>query len=173
MPGGKVVQVVGFAGREKEPTWKSNRVAAYWLPWESRKAVAIDLLDGADYFFTSELNGCQIRVAAIEGGVRVIHVAGDGPHPEEKEGSLWRHREAMKHLTTKQGKRSRRLSSTISPDDATKKATGYKTDDKIWVNVVGFRRNEQWEIWSQIVEGGDTPETAAYSRITERFWPSP
>jgi hypothetical protein len=167
---GKVVEVVGHGFRNKETTWKSKRVSAYWLPWASSKAVAIDLEDDADYFFTSELNGCQIRVAALgEGNVKVIHVAGDGQNSATHEGSLWRSREAKKLLSPTQAKSSRRLSSLVPMRKDRTKYTGYMGDDVQWTNVFGFRREEQWEIWTQIVELDDD----GIKTTNRRFWPAP
>jgi hypothetical protein len=168
----KSVEVIAFANRRKKPDGKSKKVFAYWLPWQSQKAVHIDLGGDADYFFTSQLDGCQIRVAALKEGIRVIHVAGNGGEaPETAQGSLWRKLEAKKLLTKEQYKRSRRLSSLVSPEKETTSAAGYAMPDMAWTNVFGFRRNDQWELWTQIVTF-DPDQSTTYQTINAQFWPT-
>jgi hypothetical protein len=40
----------------------TSRIKTYWLPWKSGGTSSIQLGGEADYFFTSQLAGCQIRI---------------------------------------------------------------------------------------------------------------
>jgi hypothetical protein len=142
----RYVEVIPHARRTKAATWKSKRVTAYWLRWSSRATTTLVLDGAADYFFTSELGGCQVVAEPQAGGrVRVGHIAGDLDQ-------AWRTREAENFP------RARRLSSTRSHHD---NIPAYQPDNSniAWANVVGFRHNpwrgpQRWELWYQIVENG-------------------
>jgi hypothetical protein len=141
--GARYVEVIPHAIRTKEATWKSKRVKAYWLRWRSRATTTLVLDGAADYFFTSELGGCQVVAEPQAGGkVRVGHIAGD-------KDQAWRTREAANFPL------ARRLSSTTRYNDN----PAYQPDNSniAWANVVGFRHNpwrgpQRWELWYQIVE---------------------
>lgn len=76
-------------------------IQAYWLPWESHKAVSLQLADEASYFFTSALGGCGIyRDDASP--PKVSHVAGDGPKSDSEEGQEWRDSKAEKENMNKE-----------------------------------------------------------------------
>ena len=132
--------------RLKAPTWKSNRVKAYWLRWRASKTVSMTLDDEADYFFTSELGGCQVVAVGAPGGtVHVAHIAGNQP-------PAWRAQEAN---TFAAGRAARRLSST----GASGTVPGYQPNNSnvAWANVFGFRTKpligaQSWQLWYQVVE---------------------
>jgi hypothetical protein len=111
--GARVVEVIPFLQRAhtqsatrfglKAPTWKSQRVKAYWLRWRASATVTMTLDGQADYFFTSELGGCQVVAVGGPGGtVQVAHVAGNQP-------PAWRAQQANAFAG---GPVGRRLSST-------------------------------------------------------------
>ena len=53
-------------------------VNAYWLSWEKKKAVPLDIGNAADYFFTSQMTGCRFKVLTKGAqNPKVAHIAGD------------------------------------------------------------------------------------------------
>lgn len=157
MGAGNVLEVLGFGHRQKGVTWKSNRISAFWLPWASQNTVHLDIDDTADYFFTSELNGCQFRIARTGGNtLRFVHVAGDSQNSALPVGSAWRNAQAQARFTAPQYALSRSLSSSSLLGIAAPNGTiGYGGGNG-WTNVVGFRRwhifgNATWEVWAQHV----------------------
>jgi hypothetical protein len=153
--GDKVVEVLPFSLRTQEKpngkaaTLMSNRIKAYWLRWESKSAVSLTLGSDADYFFTSELNGCQIvAVGGPDGTLKVSHIAGN------KDGSAWRRARANSFIAKEgaPGAESRRLSSASDNPGV----PAYDNDDVLWTNVVGFRTKplcgaQFWELYHQVV----------------------
>jgi hypothetical protein len=166
---GSVLEVLGFGNRAKEESRHTNRIRAYWLPWRSRHTVDVDLGADANYFFTSELNGCQFRVAPTgPHGLRAIHVAGDSQNAATAEGSTWRNAEAMgRSGTVPEYGRSRALSSSHAfgaPGPPARNTVGYGGFE--WTNVFGFRHAPifgpaRWEFWYQSVERIAGTPTAA------------
>ena len=157
MNGGVVASLVGFANRAKAVTWKTNRISAYWLPWLSHQAVQLDIGNGADYFFTSEINGCQFRIARTGvNTLRFVHVAGDGPNSALPAGSAWRNGLAQASFTPAQYGLSRALSSSsLLGVPAPNGTVGYGGGHS-WTNVFGFRHwhvigPATWDIWYQTV----------------------
>jgi hypothetical protein len=153
----QLLAVLGFGHRAKAVTWKSNRISAYWLPWQSQDTVHMDIGDAADYFFTSELNGCQFRVARTAvNTLRIVHVAGDYPGAATAAGSQHRNVQAQARFTPAQYPLSRGLTSTalLGVPVAAHHSVGYGGGS--WTNVVGFRHwhvigAATWEVWVQQV----------------------
>jgi hypothetical protein len=77
----------------------TGMIQAYWLPWESHKAVSLQLGDQAAYFFTSALGGCGVYRDDAN-PPKVSHVAGDGPNSRLEEGMKWRDKKAQKGKTS-------------------------------------------------------------------------
>ena len=123
-----------FDERGKAATDKTNRISAYWLPWASNQTTEIDLGNQADFFFTSALGGCQIRVA----GNKVLHIAGDSQGGSTEKGSKWREKQARAKLGNDFAQ-SRRLSSRFEYAE-----TGLAI-------FVGFRKNNIWQFVAQAV----------------------
>jgi len=73
----------------------TGMIQAYWLPWESHKAVSLQLSDQASHFFTSALGGCGVYRDNAN-PPKVSHVAGDGPDSRLREGMKWRDKKAKK-----------------------------------------------------------------------------
>lgn len=60
-------------------------IEAYWLPWMSHHATAIQLGDKADFFFTSQLTGCRMSVITEnQKAPLLIHTAGDINSPAKR-----------------------------------------------------------------------------------------
>ncbi len=146
MAGTFVYEVIGYTHRAKGHSRFAERIRAYWLPWKTKKSVPLDIGNDADYFFTSELNGCQFRLAAIDGDqLRAIHIAGDSINSALPEGSQWRCKQGNALVREGGGDKtlSRRLSSSIpfgqSGTDRSGAFFGYQDEDISWTNVFGFR----------------------------------
>lgn len=155
---GNVLEVIGFANRAKDVSWKSRRIEAYWLPWQSRHTVELTIGNDADYFFTSELNGCQFRVARTGPTLlKIVHVAGDSQDAAMPAGSVWRNNQARDHFTAADYALSRALtSSQLLPAAPALGRTSYDGPHS-WTNVFGFRRwhiigAATWDIWYQTVQ---------------------
>jgi hypothetical protein len=123
---------------------------AYWLPWKSREAPEIVLEDEADFFFTSRLGGCQLRIippAGVGTRTKVVHISGNST----KE---WRAQKAKEALKLSEWHRSRTFSSTVLiPEGGYMEVT--EKDEKQGqqeVNVVGFKGRFTWEFWAQQVD---------------------
>jgi hypothetical protein len=173
MAAGNVLEIVGFGRRTKQPTADSTRIRAFWLPWQSKQAVFCDLDDTADYFFTSEMNGCQFRVARTGANtLRAIHVAGDSPSSAIQVGSQWRNTQAENLLTAPQRLLSRRLTSSAPLGATVPGAQGVASPGSMvgydgphsWQNVFGFRRTHlfggaTWQFWYQTVAPAPPPAT--------------
>ncbi len=166
MAGGHVLEVTGFANRAKQAIGCfTHRISAYWLPWASRATVHLDIGNGADYFFTSELNGCQFRVARTgPATVRTIHVAGDSPNSALLAGSTWRNNQAQALLTPAQQVLSRRFTSSALLGAVVPGAAGAAGIGGMigydgahsWQNIFGFRHwhvfgPTTWDFWYQTV----------------------
>ncbi|RCW89010.1 hypothetical protein [Paracoccus lutimaris] len=130
----------------------SGGIEAYWLPWEPGRVVSIDVAKDAKFFFTSRLDGCQFRAAALDGKtVKMMHVAGDrtgiGTTTET------RNTAAQEELNDKKAwGRSRALSMSIEPgQEGPYRQVGYGGDIS-WCNVFGFRSGKAWHIWYQTCE---------------------
>ncbi len=142
--GARVVELMPYAHRTKTVTWKSNHVTGYWLRWRSEATVEMVLDSAADYFFTSELGGCQVVAAALGNGqVRVGHIAGN-------KGRAFRTAEAQRFPALR-----RQLSSSHAY--GTNPAYQPDNSDVAWANVIGFREKpafgtQRWTLWYQIVE---------------------
>ena len=162
MQGGHVYEVLQMSLRtKKQSRWKTHAIQAYWLPWQSQQAVSLDIGDQADYFFTSELNGCQFRIARTGNrSLRIVHTAGDGPSSATAAGTAWRDNKAQSafsqhaHFLASRTLSSSRL--VTDPPTATGKY-GYDGNHS-WTNVVGFRlsrfpRRARWDVWYQTVDG--------------------
>ncbi len=138
-----------FAERGKNPTRRSHRIRAYWLPWQPNGTSTIQLGDQADYFFTSQLAGCQIRIVpgpyrfGRTNHPRVLHIAGNVTPAHDPTGASWRNQQAQNNLDHAALGRSRALSSTGGG------SRGYQGEG---VNVVGFIRLAQWQFWGQQVD---------------------
>ncbi|MDB5871799.1 MAG: hypothetical protein JWQ07_1241 [Ramlibacter sp.] len=161
MNGLTVMEILGFDERTKAVTWKSSRISAYWLPWKSEDTVSLDIANGADYFFTSELNGCQFRIAPVGNQLRIVHVAGNYQGSATAQGSLDRNRYARQEFTQAQYRRSRALTST-TPIGQRSRFPGTRGYDgpHAWTNVFGFRRTQffgpsTWHVWYQTVQRDD------------------
>jgi hypothetical protein len=150
-PYGAAVRLDSFAQRGKAAGAHSHQILAHWLPWQSRGTAEIQLDNGANYFFTSQLAGCQIRI--IPGAPRgtgrtnhpiVRHIAGDRLDPRgDVTGTLWRNQQAAHNVTAPVFARSRALSSTGIG------ARGYNGEG---VNVVGFVSWMRWKFWAQQID---------------------
>jgi hypothetical protein len=143
----------------------SHSVNAYFLRWASRKTTSMVLGNDADYFFTSQLNGCQVRVAPTSdgSGTKVLHIAGDGPSAAARL-NPWRDEQARSVLSEWENARSRRFSSTDPVD-------GYH--DAFWANVFGFRRGRNdWEMWTQIVDYSMADDRYVVRAVTQ-LYPAP
>jgi hypothetical protein len=57
----------------------AEKIAAYYLPWNSGEAYAMQLGDTSDYFFTVQLNGCCFMVGGTRSNPLVIHANYDSP----------------------------------------------------------------------------------------------
>lgn len=164
-----VFEIISLSAREKKRTSSIKPILAHWLPWESQKAVYMDLNDEAKFFFTSEINGCQFKFAPLEGGtIRVIHVAGDSVNAAQAPGSQWRGVDAVKDILTKdQQGRSRRFTSSAPLGSTEVGETGSSTPgtmvgyggNHFWQNVFGFRKGSNWEFWYQTVGKGNNITT--------------
>jgi hypothetical protein len=115
----RIIEVIPFRLRRdpaatkelklKAATNKSKQVTAYWLCWSRSDTSELVLADEADYFFTSQLDGCQIVAKDGGGGgkVAVTHIAGD---------LLPKTRTAKGDSFIASDKTARRLSSTTAYD---------------------------------------------------------
>lgn len=52
-------------------------ILAYWLPWKTSELTSIELDNGADFFFTSEMSNCRFSILTDGVKPRVAHVAGN------------------------------------------------------------------------------------------------
>lgn len=148
---GPAVRIGDFANRGKVAGRTASRISAYWLPWQPRGVSQIQLGDRADYFFTSQLAGCQIRIVPSmpryvgTNHPLIMHIAGDmKPRDSATNAIAWRNLQARLHLSAAQFQISRALSSS--------KIGQYGYDGEM-VNVVGFIRRFQWQFWAQQVDG--------------------
>jgi hypothetical protein len=139
-----------FATRGTAATYRTRRIAAYWLPWQTQGTASIQLGGLAEYFFTSQLAGCQIRIVPAPARFgrtnhpQVMHIAGDSPRgPADPHGTNWRAAQATAALTPAQMGRSRALSSTGLGN------LGYHGEG---VNVVGFKRLGAWVFFGQQID---------------------
>jgi hypothetical protein len=154
-------------------------IKAYWLPWKSKAASEIELGDDANYFFTSQLGGCQMRVVRKTPGgkTKVLHIAGNvgkGTGGEGPEGTAWRAEQAQKALT-RRGElgRSRAFSSTVP------EPSGYKRAAEL-VNFVGFKGKFRvgkpekemirWDFWAQKVDLDEHRNPVARVSRSWRFY---
>lgn len=56
------------------PNALPGRRRGYFLPWEANASISMDIDNGAEWFFTSTLTGCTVRVYPLPaGGLRVTH----------------------------------------------------------------------------------------------------
>lgn len=122
-------------------------IRAYWLPWKSRETMEIELANEANYFFTSHLGGCQLRIVPPnppDTNIKVLHIAGDtgGTKGAGSEGKKWRTEQAEKALKSDLG-RSRAFSSTEEIN-----LGGYKGFGD--VTVAGYKGKYGWELWAQV-----------------------
>lgn len=74
---GDGVELELFSSRGKPASWFSNKIKAYWLPWNEGHTTEVQLGDDAPYFFTSELIGCRIQIAGDNASPTVLHIAGN------------------------------------------------------------------------------------------------
>ena len=127
-----------------------HQLPAYWLPWQSGGVAEMTLGDKANYFFTSKMDGCQLRVLTLGGGgVKVLHIAGDAGGSDFADdgdednvgGSNWREGKAQSKLGAQGYIRSRALSSTANQGN---QVYGGKS-----VHVVGFKKDGAWQFWVQ------------------------
>ena len=148
---GTAARIGEFATRGKAATADSNRIRAYWLPWQSQGTSQIQLGGLAEYFFTSQVAGCQIRIVPSPyrfgqtNHPLVLHIAGDrlDPNNGDPVGTIWRNQQAQNALTVPQFGRSRALSSTGAGN------RGYTGEG---VNVIGFIRLSAWIFFGQQVD---------------------
>lgn len=170
-----ILEVLGFGNRNKETIGtNTHRISAYWLPWESERAVHLDIGDAADYFFTSEINGCQFRVARRgPNTVRTIHVAGNSISTDTRVGSRWRNEQAEALLTPGQRVLSRRFTRSSLLGNNVPGPNGFQGQGTmvgydgphLWQNVIGFRHwhvfgPSTWEFWYQTVANNGAGYTA-------------
>ena len=80
-------------------------IRAYWLPWKSGKTLQLELRPGVNYFFTSHLGGCELRIvppAGVGTHTKVLHIAGDtggeGNRGKGPGGIEWRAKQAAELL---------------------------------------------------------------------------
>ena len=79
----KGVLMEGKYGYVKPITKDTNRIKAHFLPFIPGETTSIQLNANADYFFTVQLSGCQLRFIpaaysfASTNHPRILHVAGD------------------------------------------------------------------------------------------------
>lgn len=175
MPYGNVLEVIGFNNRNKQTVGcTTHRISAFWLPWNDRAAVHADLNGAADYFFTSEINGCQFRVARRgPDTVRAIHSPGGGLQADHVEGSQRRSERAEALLTAAEAGASHRftvsapLGATV-PGPAGFAGAGHMVGydgAQSWQNIFGFRHwhicgPATWDFWYQTV--APAPGNAGY-----------
>ena len=136
-------------------------IRAYWLPWKSGTTLQLELRPGVNYFFTSHLGGCELRIvppAGVGTHTKVLHIAGDtggeGNRGKGPGGIEWRARQAADALTRSELERSRAFSSTDPYPN------GYAGSSD--VQVIGFKNDYRWELWAQ--ETGED-----FSRVS-RHW---
>jgi hypothetical protein len=131
-------------------------IRAYWLPWKSGQTTEIKLGTKAEYFFTSHLEGCQLRIVPPKPPntkIKVLHIAGDtgGQKGRGPKGTEWRAEQAKKALKPSELQRSRAFSSTVLP-----KSGGYKDPDDEGedadATVVGYKGKDGWELWAQVTD---------------------
>ena len=126
-------------------------IQAYWLPWAPGKILSIDAAGEANYFFTSQLTGCQFRATALnKKTVKMMHVAGDISAIGET--TKTRNDEVEKLLDADQWKRSRALSISLAPGKQGDWGRVGYGGDASWCNVFGFRKHGSWKIWYQTYE---------------------
>lgn len=126
------VQLVPYYLRGKMVSRHTHLIRAYWLPWASRATAELVIGGAANYFFTSQLSGCQMRFVSAPGGVRMLHIAGD------RGGPGWRDEQAQELLGNRYN-RSQRWSSTQEYPHAET------------VNFIGVRGFFGWRFYSQTV----------------------
>lgn len=177
------LEVLGFGHRRKNTIGNTTHpIWAFWLPWASKRAEYLDIDDSANYFFTSEINGCQFRVARRgPNTVRCIHVAGDSQGTDTQVGSQWRNQQAEALLTVGERALSRRFTrsnllgtNVPGPNGFGGQGTMVGYDGPhLWQNVFGFRHSHvfgptTWEFWYQTVASngaGFTAQAALLCRI--------
>ena len=141
--------------------WFSNKIKAYWLPWEINKTMTIDLAsrvaEEAEIFFTSQLDGCRFEIGQGRTPV-VAHIpakCAGGPDlfgsltPLQANARKWRDAESNR-LFGAQGLR-RRFS----------QSTDYNVS-RI-ANIVGKKFVAGWRFWAQ---GVDMKETEVNRKMT-------
>lgn len=118
-------------------------LTAWWLLWVKGQCTDVMLGSGPDFFFTSKMDGCQLRVIDCEGGPKVLHIDGGTKAPGEgsntERGSEWRNDQGMQ--AGGEGARYRALSATD--------LAGNQSYGEASIHVVGMRKKGGWEFWVQ------------------------
>lgn len=118
-------------GNAKPVNDDTNLITAYWLPWDSKKTMTMQLGDDAQFFFTSALGGCRIQVA----GNTVAHVPGNlSPAERKQEGKSFAEAQG-------QGATSRRFSSTQD--------YGSKDQNEGLAFFTGYKLTDAWTFLGQ------------------------
>ncbi len=180
-----VHEITAYASRNKAASSSATKLYAYWLPWESKKTVHVDLDDNASMFLTSEVNGCTVRVGEATNGntvvpLRIAHIAGDSNNSATSIGSKWRNQQGEAVGFGKNslrfssgGKMGKDLASPTGFDKASGTLVGYgDTDDATysWHNVIGFNDGQgRWEIYAQSVRFDDA--NGILVPTVQQLWP--
>lgn len=121
-----------------------KKIKAYWLPWKTLKAVAMDMGDDAQYFFTSQMTGCRFSVLTKEGApVKVAHIAGTLSQPK-------RSAEEDK-LVTQMGGPEQVRARSLSVSGASEHGYSGQTADPGSAFVYGVFEDGAWHFGAQIV----------------------
>jgi hypothetical protein len=124
---------------------------AYWLPWKSKTGVALDLGDGAEWLFTSEMTNCRFTVLTEnDKAVKVAHLAGDLNTGAAR--TKWEEDPAHKFITSPETQKTRRLSRSAKDwqyygninDDQEKSSLAF---------VFGRKESGEWKFYTQVVGG--------------------
>lgn len=135
-----------WSERGTRSTWFANRIRAFWLPWRLGKTVSVDLgsleANGAQFFFTSQFDGCRFEIGPGSAPV-VAHIPAntDGvtdpsSTSKDRDALAWRDKESRR----------------IFGDDARPRRFSQTRDYKISriANVVGKKgSNGRWQFWAQ------------------------
>jgi hypothetical protein len=145
VPAGVDAKLVSTVRKPKVPKVGEDPsiLLAWWLLWNKGQTTDVMLGSGPDYFFTSKMDGCQLRVIDCEGGPKVMHIDGgamiQGEGSSKERGADWRADQGMQGGA--EGARFRALSSTD--------VHGNQSYGNATVHVVGFRKKGAWEFWVQ------------------------
>lgn len=131
-----------------------EHVKAYYLKWAVNLATTMDLADGADFFFTSQLTNCRFSILADDPKKpKVSHVAGN---TNASDRNKWELESGFVDAGSKG--RARRLSVAQGYDPRINRLkrehlyVGQKTNPTS-AFVFGQRVSGDWNFYAQVVDG--------------------